>query len=155
MWGMGFKRSEFKSFLKKLIIIYLSALGLSWGTWDLRTFFCGMQVFFSCNMGDLVPWPEIKLQPPALGSRSLSHWTTREVPKRLFRSSSLSAIRVVSPAHLRLLIFLPAILIPSCESSSPAFLMMHSAYKLNKQYDSIQPWCTPFLIWNQDLMPLV
>ena len=33
--------------------------------------------------------------------------------KRLFRSSSLSAIRVVSSAYLRLLIFLPAILIPA------------------------------------------
>jgi len=32
--------------------------------------------------------------------------------KRLFSSSSLSAIRVVSSAYLRLLIFLPAILIP-------------------------------------------
>ena len=34
--------------------------------------------------------------------------------KRLFRSSSLSAIRVVSSAYLRLLIFLLAILIPAC-----------------------------------------
>ena len=33
--------------------------------------------------------------------------------KRLFSSSSLSAIRVVSYAYLRLLIFLPAILIPA------------------------------------------
>ena len=33
--------------------------------------------------------------------------------KRLFSSSSLSAIRVVSSAYLRLLILLPAILIPS------------------------------------------
>ena len=33
--------------------------------------------------------------------------------KRLFNSSSLSAIRVVSSAYLRLLIFLPAILIPA------------------------------------------
>ena len=47
--------------------------------------------------------------------------------KRLFSSSSLSAIRVVSSAYLRLLIFLPAILIPACASSSPAFLMMYSA----------------------------
>ena len=39
--------------------------------------------------------------------------------KRLFNSSSLSAIRVVSSAYLRLLIFLPAILIPACASSSP------------------------------------
>ena len=51
--------------------------------------------------------------------------------KRLFSSSSLSAIRVVSYAYLRLLIFLLAILIPACASRSPAFLMMYSAYKLN------------------------
>ena len=67
--------------------------------------------------------------------------------KRLFSSSSLSAIRVVSSAYLRLLIFLPAILIPACASSNPAFLMMYSAYKLNKQSDNIQPWRTPFPIW--------
>ena len=48
--------------------------------------------------------------------------------KRLFSSSLLSAIRVVSSAYLRLLIFLPAILIPACASSSPAFHMMYSAY---------------------------
>ena len=46
--------------------------------------------------------------------------------KRLFSSSSLSAIKVVSSAYLRLLIFLLAILIPACASSSPAFLMMYS-----------------------------
>ena len=59
--------------------------------------------------------------------------------KRLFSSSSLSAIRVVASAYLRLLIFIPAILIPAYPSSNPAFLMMYSAYKLNKQGDSIQP----------------
>ena len=48
-------------------------------------------------------------------------------------SSLLSAIRVVSFAYLRLLIFLLAILIPACASSSPAFLIMYSAYELNKQ----------------------
>ena len=72
---------------------------------------------------------------------------------RLFSSSSLSAIRVVSSAYLRLLIFLPAILIPACDSSSPAFLMMYSALKLNKQGDNIQPWHTPFPIWNQSVVP--
>ena len=46
---------------------------------------------------------------------------------RLFSSSSLSAIRVVSFAYLRLLVFLPAILIPACASSSLAFHMMYSA----------------------------
>ena len=35
--------------------------------------------------------------------------------------------------------FLPAVLIPACASSSPVFLMMYSAWKLNKQGDNIQP----------------
>ena len=33
---------------------------------------------FSCGMWNLVPWPGIEPGPPALGVRSLSHWT-REV----------------------------------------------------------------------------
>ena len=73
--------------------------------------------------------------------------------KRLFSSSSLSAIRVVSSAYLRLLIFLPAMLIPACASSSPVLLMMYSAYKLNKQGDNMQPWCTAFPIWKQSVVP--
>ena len=70
--------------------------------------------------------------------------------KRLFSSFSLSAIMVVSSAHLMLLIFLPAILIPACTSFSPAFCMMYSSYKLNKQYDNIQLWHTPFLNFEAD-----
>ena len=73
--------------------------------------------------------------------------------KRLFSSSSLSAIRVVSSAYLRLLIFLPAILIPAYASSSPALLMMYSAYQLNKQGENIHPWRTPFPIWNHSVVP--
>ena len=80
---------------------------------------------------------------------SLSPFT---VIKRLFSSSSLSAIRVVSSAYLRLLIYLLATLIPACASSSPAFHMMYSPYKLNKQGNNIQPWCTPFPIWNQSVL---
>ena len=34
----------------------------------------------SCSMWVLVSQPGIKPGPPALGTRSLSHWTTREVP---------------------------------------------------------------------------
>ena len=60
---------------------------------------------------------------------------------------------MVSSAYMRLLIFLPAILIPACASSSPAFHMIYSAYKLNKQSDNIQSWRTPFPIWNQSLVP--
>src|SRR5574342_124090 len=57
--------------------------------------------------------------------------------KRLFSSSSLSAIRVVSSAYLRLLIIILAILIPACVPSSPAFLMMYSVCKLNKQGENL------------------
>ena len=56
--------------------------------------------------------------------------------KSLFSSSLLSAISLVSSAYLTLLIFLSAILIPSCESFSLAFCMMYSAYKLNNQVDN-------------------
>ena len=51
----------------------------------------------------------------------------------------------------------PSNLDSSCASSSPAFLMMYSEYKLNKQGDNIQPWYTPwytpFPIWNQSVVP--
>ena len=80
---------------------------------------------------------------------SLSSFT---LIKRFFSSSWLSAITVVSSAYLRLLTFLSAILILACVSSSLAFHMMYSAYKLNKQGDNIQPWCSPFPIWNQSVV---
>ena len=67
---------------------------------------------------------------------SLSSFTFFE---RLFSSSLLSAIRVVSSAYLKLLIFLPAILIQACDSFSPAYHMIYSACNLNKQGDNIQP----------------
>ena len=73
--------------------------------------------------------------------------------QNFFSSSSLSAIRVVWSVYQRLLIFLLANLIPACDSSSLAFLMIYSAYKLNKQSDNIQPWCTPFPILNQPTIP--
>ena len=73
--------------------------------------------------------------------------------KRVFSSSSISVIMVVSSAYLRLLKFHPEILIHTCASSSLAFHTMYSAYKLNKQGDNIQPWRTPFPIWNQSVVP--
>ena len=57
--------------------------------------------------------------------------------KRLFSSSLLSAIRVVSSAYLKLPIILPEILIPVCALSSLAFCMVYSAHKLNKQGDNM------------------
>ena len=73
--------------------------------------------------------------------------------KRLFSSSLFSAIRVVSSTYLRLLMFLSPILIPAYNSSSLAFLMMCSAYRLNIQGDSRQPRHTTFSILNQSVVP--
>ena len=123
----------------------------------------------------LDPHPQIKSVTVSTVSPSICHevmgldsmiivfWTLSLKPtfslssftliKRLFSSSLLSAIMVVWSANLRLLVYLPAILIPACASSSPAFLVMYSAYKLNKQSDSIQPYCTIFSILNQSVVP--
>ena len=106
---------------------------------------------FAMKWWDRMPWPGwvfwmLSIKP----TLSLFSFT---FIKRLFSSSLLSAIRVVSSACLRLLIFLPTILIPAYASSIPAFLMMYSAYKLNKQCDNIQAWCTPLAIWNQSIVP--
>ena len=123
----------------------------------------------------LEPPPKIKSDTVSIVSPSISHevmgthamilvfWMLSFKPtfspssftfiKRLFSSSSLSTIRVVLSAYLRLLIFLLAILIPACAFSSPALLLMYLAYKLNKQGDYIQPWHTPFPIWNQSVVP--
>ena len=73
--------------------------------------------------------------------------------KRFFSPSSLSASRVVFSAYVRLLILLPTVLIPACDSSSPACHMIYSACKLNKQGDNIQPCWTPFPILNQSIVP--
>ena len=113
----------------------------------------------ACNAGDLGSIPGSGRSPGEGNGNALQYsclenpmdggawWATvHGVAKSRTRLSdfthslhSLSAIRVVSSAYLRLLTFLPAILIPACASSSPAFLMMYSAYKLNKRGDSIQP----------------
>ena len=79
---------------------------------------------------------------------SLSSFT---LIRMLFTSSLLSSIRLVSSAYMRLLIFLLEILIPTFDSSNPAFHMMYSAYNLNKQGDNIQLCHNPFPILNQSL----
>ena len=66
-------------------------------------------------------------------------------------SAWLFAIRVVSSAYLRLLVFFPTILIPACASSSLAFRRMYSAFmstyahmSLSKLQESVmdrKAWC--------------
>ena len=103
--------------------------------------------------------PSICHEVTGLDARILVFWMLSFKPtfslssftfiKKLFSFSSFSAIRVVSSTYLRLLICLLTMLIPAYASSIWVFLMMSSAYKLNKQGDNIQPWRTPFPIWNQ------
>ena len=47
--------------------------------------------------------------------------------------------------------FIPPILIPACNSSSPAFLMICSVYRLNKQSDSRQPVVLLSQSWTNQL----
>ena len=58
--------------------------------------------------------------------------------------SLLSAIRIVSSAYLRLLVFLPAILISAV--LHPAQHFTWCTLHINQHSDSIQPWCIPFPI---------
>ena len=49
--------------------------------------------------------------------------------------------------------FLPPVLIPACTSSSGAFLMMCSGYRLSKQGDSRQPCHSPLSNLSQSVVP--
>ena len=133
---------------KHLLITWLHTIPSSFGAQENKVFHCFHCVpiyFVSQSIGHEVMW---------LGAMTLVFWVLSFKPsfslssftfiKRLFCCSSLSAIRVVPSAHLSLLIFLPAILILACASSSLAFHMMYSAYKLNKQGDNILPWLYSF-----------
>ena len=76
------------------------------------------QTFKLSQHQDLLHWVSSSYQVPKVGSRMLSFKPTFCLSsftfiERLFRSSSLSAIKMVSSEYLRLLIFLLGILIPS------------------------------------------
>ena len=103
---------------------------------------------FAMKWWDQMPWSLFFLILSFNPAFSLSYFT---LIKSLFCSSSLSAIRVVSSAYLRLLLFFPATLIPAGNSFRLAFHVMCSACKFNKQGDNKQPCCTPFSILNQTI----
>ena len=96
-----------------------------------------------------LPWSD------GTGCHNLHFWMLNYKPtfslssfifiKRLLSFSSHSAIRVVSSACLRLLLFLLAILIPAYASSSLAFCMMYSAgwqyTALTYSFSYLEPVC--------------
>ena len=57
---------------------------------------CGV---FSCGMWDLDSWPGIEPGPPELGTRSLSHWTTREDPPPNHRPFNVCPKAVLWPLY--------------------------------------------------------
>ena len=75
--------------------------------------------------------------------------------KWLFSSSSLSVIRVVSSAYMRLLIFLLAIYIPACawynqsvlKEISPEYSLEGLMLKLKLQY--LTTWCEELTHWKR------
>ena len=91
----------------------------------------------------LLPWK-------SHGWRSLVQATIHGVAKSWAWLSNFTF--TFTSAYPRWLVFLAAIFVPICASSCPAFCMMHSAYKLNKQGDRIQPQHTPFSVWNQSIV---
>ena len=130
------------------LCVFLDSLGWCQGIWQKNRLFLSLEIGFIKEVPDamiLVFWM-LNFQP------GLSLFSFIFI-KRFFSSSSLSAIRVVSFVYLRLVIFLPEILIPACKSSSLVFPKMYFACKLNKQGDNTQPWHTPFQISSLSVVP--
>ena len=84
---------------------------------------------FAMKWWNWIPWTSFLWMLSFKPAYSLSSFT---LIKRLFSSSSLSAINVVLSAYLRLL-FLLAILIPACASGGPIFHMMYSCGSAGKK----------------------
>ena len=70
----------FGDYIHTYIHLFIYLFRLCWVLVVARRIFVATCRIFSCGMWDLVPWPGIEPGPPALGARSLSHRTTREVP---------------------------------------------------------------------------
>ena len=81
-------------------------------------------LLFAMKLWDKMPWFAFDM---LLTFKPLFHSPLSPSSKRLFNSSWISANRMVLSAYLRGFIFLPAILIPACDSSNPPFHMTYSA----------------------------
>ena len=88
----------------------------------------------TCNAGDLGLIPGLGRSPGEGKSCPLQYSGLENSMDYVDHGVAKSRTRL-SNFHF----FLPTTLIPSCASSSPAFRIMCSAYKLNKQGDNIQP----------------
>ena len=76
-------------FIYLFIYLFLAGPGLRCGTQDLLVAACGLlvaacELLVAARMRNLVPQPGMEPRPPAVGTWSLTHWTTREVPFFVF-----------------------------------------------------------------------
>ena len=78
-----------QSYCRHNIIFLLFILIYLFGCTGIFIAVCGI---FSCSTWDLVPCPRIKPRHAALGSWSLSHWTTREVSTFWIKQLSSSLV---------------------------------------------------------------
>ena len=85
----------FKKYLFTHLFIWLC--WVSFAAHRIFHLYCSMQDLFSysmqtpsCDMWGLVPWPGIESGSSALEVQSLSHWTTREVPRFVLKKHLLS-----------------------------------------------------------------
>ena len=114
-------------------------IALAHDLWDLH--------LYAMKWGDGMIWRSLNIEFYANIFTLLFH--LQEAFEFLFTFCHKGGVICIS----EVMIFLLAILIPACASSSLAFRTMYSAYKLNKQGDNMQPWCTPIPIWNQSVAP--
>ena len=101
-----FSSLKTEQILLLLIFIWLfQVLVVAQGIFSLGSLGTGMRILF-CGMWDLDPWPAMEPRPPALGAWSLSHWTTREVPKIeqilevVYLTAAIFCFRLHSCIHL-------------------------------------------------------
>ena len=94
-----------------------------------------------------IPWTEEPGGLQSMGSHRVGYNWSNLAFKRLFSSSSLSAIRVVSSAYLRLLIFLPVILMSVHDSPSMACTPMFTAALFATAKTWKQPKCPSTEEW--------
>ena len=118
------------SAIKVLSSVYLSLLISLWVGFPCSS--AGKES--TCNAGDLGLIPGLGRSPGEGKSCPLQYSGLENSMDYVDHGVAKSRTRL-NNFHF----FLPTTLIPSCASSSPAFRIMCSAYKLNRQGDNIQP----------------
>ena len=79
--------------------VTISTVKLQIIPWLLFLFIYLAVLSLSCSMQNLIPWPGIKPWPPALGARSLSYRTSREVPVCFLLKIPSCCLFVVNNPH--------------------------------------------------------